>query len=386
MAQMPQDKWKFDTRAIHAGQEPDPTTGAVITPIYATSTYRQEAPNVHKGFDYGRSQNPTRFAYERALANLEGGDAAFAFASGMAAISTVLEILESGAHIIATDDIYGGTYRLFEKVRRHSGHLDVTYADLTRLDALEALLRPTTRMLWLETPTNPTLKLLDLAALAAFAKKHSLITVVDNTFCSPWVQRPLEYGIDIVVHSTTKYVNGHSDVIGGAAIANGKLAEKIGFLQNAVGGIAGPFDCFLAHRGLKTLGLRMQRQCENALALARWLEQHPKLERVLYPGLPSHPQHALALKQMPKFGAMIAAIVKGGQEGAVTMLKRSRLFAIGFSLGGVESLSEHPASMTHAGLPPQTRRALGIEEGMVRLSIGIEDASDLIEDLKQALE
>ena len=382
----PNDQWTFDTRAIHAGQEPDPSTGAVIVPIYATSTYRQEAPNVHKGFDYGRSHNPTRFAYERAIANLEGGKAGFAFASGLAAISTVLEILEAGSHVIATDDIYGNTYRLLEQVRRHSCHLSTSYVDMTNLKAMAAAVTPQTRMIWLESPTNPLLKILDLEAIAGFAKKHELITVVDNTFCSPWVQRPLDYGIDIVVHSATKYINGHSDVIGGVVVANSPYQEKIGFLQNAIGSIAGPFDSFLAHRGLKTLGIRLQRQCENALQIATWLEQHLQVERVLYPGLPSHPQHELAKKQMPKFGGMLSVVLKGGEAKVISTLKRCELFALAISLGGIESLIEHPATMTHAAMPAAIRRQIGIEDGLVRISAGIEDADDLIRDLQQALQ
>ena len=380
------DQWSFETRAIHAGQEVDPTTGAVIVPIYATSTYKQEAPNVHKGFDYGRSHNPTRFAYERAIANLEGGEAGFAFASGLAAISAVLEILEGGSHIIATDDLYGGTFRLFEKVRRHSGNLDFSYVDLADLDAVERAITPKTRMIWIETPTNPTLKLLDLDAIASFAKKRGLITVVDNTFCSPWVQRPLEYGIDIVVHSATKYINGHSDIIGGVAVTGEAYREQIGFLQNAIGGIAGPFDSFLAHRGLKTLGIRLQKQCENAAEIAAWLEKHPQVERVAYPGLPSHPQHELAKRQMPKFGGMLTAVLKGGTPKVFSTLKRCEVFTLAESLGAVESLIEHPATMTHAGIPPETRRKLGIDDGLIRLSVGIENARDLIDDLAAALQ
>jgi len=380
------DKWKFDTRAIHAGQEPDPTTGAVIVPIYATSTYKQEAPNVHKGFDYGRSHNPTRFAYERAIANLEGGEAGFAFASGLAAIGTVLEILESGSHVIATDDIYGGTFRLFERVRKHSSKLDFSYVDVNNLDALAAAVKPETRMIWIESPTNPLFKLIDLEAIVGFAKKRGLITVVDNTFCSPWVQRPLEYGIDIVVHSATKYLNGHSDIIGGVAVTNTTYKEKIGFLQNAIGGIAGPFDSFLAHRGLKTLGIRLQRQCENALAIAQWLEKHPQIEHVTYPGLPSHPQHDLAKRQMPKFGGMLNAVVKGGTAKAVSTLKRCQVFTLAESLGAIESLIEHPALMTHATIPAETRKKIGIEDGLIRLSAGIENVEDLIDDLEQALQ
>jgi cystathionine gamma-lyase len=379
------DKWKFDTRAIHAGQEDDPTTGAVITPIYATSTYKQEAPNVNRGYDYGRSHNPTRYAYERAVANLEGGKSGFAFASGLAAIATVLEILEAGSHIIATDDIYGNTYRLFEKVRKHSSHIEVTYVDMTDIKAIAAAVKPNTRMIWLESPTNPLLKILDLGAIAAFAKKRELITAVDNTFCSPWVQRPLEYGIDIVVHSATKYINGHSDVIGGIVVCNTPYAEKIGYLQNAVGAIAGPFDCFLAHRGLKTLGIRLQRQCENAMTVAEWLQKHPQVERVIYPGLPSHPQHALAKKQMPKFGGMLSAVFKGGEPKVIAALSKVQVFTLAISLGGIESLIEHPPTMTHAAMTPELRKSIGIEDGLVRISVGIEDAQDLIDDLNQAL-
>ena len=381
------DSWGFDTNAIHAGQEFDPTTNAVITPIYATSTYAQEAPGVHKGFDYGRSHNPTRFAYERAVAHLEGGTAGFAFASGMAAISTVLELLEAGSHIIAMDDIYGGTYRLFERVRKHSAKLEVSYVDLSKPKLLEAAIKPNTRMLWVETPTNPLLKLVDLEAVAAIARKHKLIAVADNTFASPWIQRPIEYGFDIVVHSATKYLNGHSDIIGGIAVAgeNNEIKEKLGFLQNAIGSIASPFDSFLVHRGVKTLGLRMRQHCTNALAVAEWLEKHPKIERVIYPGLASHPQHALAKKQMRNgFGGMISAVLKGGAEAATTVLKHTQLFTLAESLGGIESLIEHPAIMTHASIPADIRRKIGIEDGLIRLSVGIENEADLIADLEQA--
>ena len=377
----------FDTRAIHAGQYPDPTTGAVITPIYATSTYVQEAPGVHKGFDYGRSHNPTRFAYERAVADLEGGSGAFAFASGLAAAGTILELLEHGSHIIAMEDIYGGTYRLFERVRKNSAGLEVTYVDLSDPTKLEAAIRPNTRLLWVETPTNPLLKLVDLEAVAALARKHNIISVADNTFATPWLQRPLSLGFDVVLHSATKYLNGHSDIIGGIAVAgeNTEIRDRLGFLQNAVGSIASPFDSFLAHRGVKTLGLRMERHCRNALEVAHWLEAHPKIERVIYPGLVSHPQYALAVKQMPGFGGMISAIVKGGVEPASEMLKRCEIFALAESLGGIESLIEHPAIMTHASIPAEVRRKTGIDDGLIRLSVGIENAQDLINDLKQAL-
>ncbi len=377
----------FDTRAIHAGQTPDATTGAVITPIYATSTYVQEAPGVHKGFDYGRSHNPTRFTYERVVADLEGGSAGFAFASGLAAASTVLELLPAGSHVIAMDDIYGGTYRLFERVRRTSAALQFSYVDLTQPEKLQEAIRDNTRMLWVETPTNPLLKLVDLEAVAAIAKKAGIITVADNTFATPWIQQPLKLGFDVVVHSATKYINGHSDIIGGLAIAgsNKEIQEKLGFLQNAVGAIASPFDSFLAHRGVKTLGIRMQRHCENAMEIASWLQKHPKIERVIYPGLSSHPQHAIAQKQMSAFGGMISAVVKGGEVAATSMLKRCEIFTLAESLGGIESLIEHPALMTHASIPAEVRQKIGIDDGLVRLSVGIENLQDLLADLESAL-
>ena len=387
MKQKHNASWHFDTRAIHAEQEFDETTGAVITPIYATSTYAQIAPGEHKGFDYGRSHNPTRFAYERAVANLEGGSAGFAFASGLAAASTVLELLEAGSHIIATDDLYGGTYRLFERVRKHSARLSVSYVDLSDPQALAAAIQPNTKMLWVETPTNPLLKLVDLAALSAIAKKHALITVADNTFATPYLQRPLELGFDIVLHSATKYINGHSDIIGGLAVVgdNTELAEKLGFLQNAIGAIASPFDSFLAHRGVKTLGLRMERHSSNALAVATWLQAHPAVQRVYYPHLPSHPQHALALKQMSSGGGMVSAILNGGQDAAVHMLKQVQVFTLAESLGGVESLIEHPTTMTHASIPAEVRHKIGIADGLIRISVGIENEADLIADLAGAL-
>ncbi len=377
----------FDTKAIHAGQHVDPTTGAVITPIYATSTYAQESPGVHKGYDYGRSHNPTRFAFERAIAALENGTSGFAFASGLASIGTTLELLDAGSHIVAMDDLYGGTYRLLERVRKRSAGLDITYVDLTNLSLLKAALRPTTKMVWIETPTNPLLKLADIAAIAEEAHKHGLIVAVDNTFASPWIQKPLDLGADIVVHSATKYINGHSDVIGGVAITNKQeLAEKLGFLQNAVGAISGPFDSFLMHRGLKTLGLRMERHNTSAMQLAAWLEKHPKIERVLYPGLPSHPQYALAKRQMSgKGGGIITAFLKDGLSAAKSVLTRTQLFTLAESLGGVESLIEHPAIMTHASIPREVRKANGISDGLIRLSVGIEDVSDLQVDLEEAL-
>lgn len=384
---MTSEKMAFDTLAIHGGQYPDPTTGAVITPIYATSTYKQEAPGVHKGFDYGRSHNPTRFAFERAIAVLENGTYGFAFSSGLAGMGAVLDTLAAGAHIVATDDLYGGSYRLFERVRKQSANLTTSYVDLTDPANLKAAVTPQTRMVWLETPTNPMLKLVDIEAVAREARALGLLTVVDNTFASPWVQRPLDLGADIVVHSATKYLNGHSDIIGGAVVTkDDALAERIGFVQNAVGSILGPFDSFLAHRGLKTLGLRMQRHCENALEIARWLEGRDDVERVIYPGLESHPQHALARRQMRNgFGGMISVIVKGGLEQASRSLSKFQIFALAESLGGIESLIEHPGLMTHASIPAETRAKFGVSDGLIRLSVGIEDVEDLKADIAQAL-
>lgn len=376
----------FDTNAIHAGQYPDPTTGAVITPIYATSTYVQEAPGVHKGFDYGRSHNPTRFAFERAIAALEEGTAGFAFSSGLAAIGALLDMFEQGSHIIAMDDIYGGSFRLFDKVRKHSAGLEVSYIDLSNLELIEQAITPHTKLIWVETPTNPLLKLADIEEIAKIAKKHDIILAVDNTFASPYIQKPLMLGADIVVHSATKYINGHSDVIGGVAVTNREdLAQKIGFVQNAVGSIAGPFDAFLMHRGLKTLGLRMEKHSKNALEIATWLESHPGVEKVYYPGLESHPQHALAKRQMTTgYGGMISVVLKGGLERATTFLKATKIFTLAESLGGIESLIEHPAIMTHATIPVDTRKKLGIEDGLVRLSVGIENLEDLLADLEGA--
>ncbi len=376
----------FATRAIHAGQQHDPTTGAVMVPIYATSTYAQESPGVHKGFEYSRSQNPTRMAFERCIADLESGTHGFAFASGLAAIATILELLDSGAHIIATDDIYGGSFRLFDQVRRRSAGLHFDLVDMSDLAAIEAAIRANTRMIWIETPTNPLLRLADLAGIAALAKKHQLITVADNTFASPYTQRPLESGIDIVMHSTTKYLNGHSDIIGGCVVVNAdELGEKLKFLQNAIGSIAGPFDSFLALRGLKTLAVRMERHCSNALAIARRLEKNSKVARVIYPGLESHPQHKLAKKQMSAFGGIVTFVVKGDLSTTRRVLERTRLFTLAESLGGVESLIEHPAIMTHASIPAHKRDAIGISDALVRLSVGIEDADDLLADLDMAL-
>lgn len=377
----------FGTRTIHGGQSHDPTTGAVMVPIYATSTYAQASPGVHKGFEYARSQNPTRFAFERAVADLESGAAAFAFASGLAAIATVLELNDAGAHVVATDDIYGGTFRLMERVRKRSAGLQASFADFTDLAAVEAAIRPETRMLWVETPTNPLLRVVDLEAVAALARRRGLIAVADNTFCSPFIQRPLELGLDIVVHSTTKYLNGHSDMVGGVAVVgdNADLAERLKFLQNAVGAISGPFDSFLALRGLKTLALRMERHSANGLKIAQWLEGRPGIRRVLYPGLESHPQHPVAARQMHAFGGMISVELDRDLAGTKRFLERTQLFTLAESLGGVESLIEHPALMTHGSIPAEKRAALGITDGLVRLSAGIEDADDLIADLDQAL-
>lgn len=374
------------TRAIHAGQQPDPSTGAIMTPIYATSTYVQESPGKHKGYEYSRTQNPTRMAYERCVADLESGVAGFAFASGLGAASTVLDMLDSGSHVIAMDDLYGGSYRLFERVRRRSAGLGFSFVDLNDMAALKAALKPNTRMIWAETPTNPMLKLVDLAKISQFAKKHGLILVVDNTFCSPMLQRPLEFGADLVLHSATKYLNGHSDMVGGIVVAgNAELAEQMAFLQNSVGAIAGPFDSFLAMRGLKTLHLRMKAHCESAIELAKWLEGHPAIDRVIYPGLKSHPQHGLARRQMDGFGGIISVELKGGLKSARRMLERCELFALAESLGGVESLIEHPAIMTHASVPPANRKRLGISDGLVRLSVGVEDVRDLKSELETAL-
>lgn len=380
----------FNTRALHVGQEPEEVTGAIIPPIFATSTYVQSSPGVHKGLDYGRSHNPTRWAYERCAADLEGGAAAFSFASGMAAAATVLDLLPHGSHVIACDDLYGGTYRLFERVRKHSAGLEISYVDLSDSSAaqakLEAARKPNTKMVWVESPTNPLLKIIDLEQVAAFATKHSLISVCDNTFASPFLQRPLEHGFSLVLHSATKYLNGHSDVIGGLVVvgSNNELQERMGFLQNAVGSVPSPFDCFLILRGIKTLGVRVERHCENARAIAEYLESHPKVERVFYPGLPSHPQHKTAMKQMSAGGGMVTMIIKGGLEASRKFLEQVRLFSLAESLGGVESLIEHPAIMTHASIPKEVREKTGIVDGLIRLSVGIEDVDDLREGLEVA--
>lgn len=382
-------KQHFATRVIHAGQTPDPSTGAIMPPIYATSTFVQESPGVNKGLDYGRSHNPTRWALERCVADLEGGAQAFAFASGLAAIATVLEIADAGSHIIAGDDMYGGSYRLFERVRKRSAGHEFTYVDMTNPENLLAAIRPETKMVWVETPTNPMLKLADLAAIGKICRERGIIAVADNTFASPCLQRPLELGFDIVVHSTTKYMNGHSDVIGGIAIVGGlphqaAWCEQLGFLQNSIGAIAGPFDSFLTLRGIKTLALRIERTCSNALDLAHWLEAQPQVSKVYYPGLKAHPQHELAKRQMSGFGGIISVDLKSDLAGSRRFLEACKVFALAESLGGIESLIEHPAIMTHATIPVATRAKLGISDTLIRLSVGVENVEDLRDDLKGA--
>ena len=376
----------LSTLAIHAGQQPDPSTGAIMTPIYASSTYVQRSPGEHQGYEYSRSQNPTRQAYEDCIAALEGGSRGLAFASGMATTATILELLDHGDHIIAMDDLYGGTLRLFEQVRKRSAGLSFSFVDLTDLDALAAAVQPNTRMIWVESPTNPMLKLVDLQAVADFAKSKNLLTVADNTFATPILQQPLSFGFDIVMHSATKYINGHSDMVGGIAVtADEALGERLWFLQNSIGAIAGPFDSYLALRGVKTLSIRMQAHCANAIKIAHWLNQHEAIERVIYPGLANHPQHELAKRQMSDFGGMLSVVLKRGLTASKQFLERCEIFALAESLGGVESLIEHPAIMTHASVPQEVRAQLGIDDGLVRLSVGIEDLDDLIADLDQAL-
>jgi len=377
----------FSTRAIHAGQEPDPTTGAVMVPIYATSTFAQESPGVNKGFEYARGKNPTRMAFEACIADLEGGVQAFGFGSGMAATSTALELLDAGSHIVTGDDLYGGSWRLFERVRRRSMGLDFSYIDLSDLAAVEAAITEKTKMLWVETPTNPMMKLADIAALSKIAKAHNLILVVDNTFASPYCQQPLALGADIVMHSATKYLNGHSDVVGGVLIAKTpEMAAELKFLQNSIGGVMGPFDAFLVNRGLKTLALRMKAHCENALKLAQWLEGRAGVQKVIYPGLESHPQHELAKSQMTGgFGGMVSVVIDGDLERTKRVLERVQVFTLAESLGGVESLVNHPAIMTHASIPKDVREASGVTDNLIRLSVGVENIEDLIADLDQAL-
>jgi len=378
----------FATRAIHAGQEPDPTTGAIMTPVYLTSTYVQESPGKHKGYDYSRSINPTRLAYEKCVADLESGTRGFAFASGLAAMSTILDLLESGSHIVVSDDLYGGTFRLFDKVRKISANLEFTYVDLTDATSLEEAIKKNTRMVWIETPSNPLLKIIDLEAIAKIAREHKILSVSDNTFATPWIQRPLEFGFDLVVHSATKYLNGHSDMIGGIAVVgeNKELSDRMWFLQNSVGAIAGAFDSFLVLRSLKTLALRMERHCANALELARWLEEQSQVKSVSYPGLKSHPQHDLARTQMRGFGGMVTIVLNTDLEGTKRFLENTHLFSLAESLGGVESLINHPALMTHASVPKEKRDALGVGDSLVRISVGVEDLRDLIDDLQFAFE
>ena len=380
--------YQFATKAIHSGQEPDPSTGAVIGPIYATSTYAQESPGVFKGYDYSRTSNPTRKSLEVCMADLENGGTGFAFSSGMAATATILELLDSGDHVISMDDVYGGTYRLFENVRRRSAGIEFSFANLSDPDSLLANLKENTKMIWVESPSNPLLKIVDLQKVSAFAKEHGLITVCDNTFCSPYIQKPLELGFDLVVHSATKYLNGHSDVVGGIAVCSDQredLAENLAFLANSIGSIMGPFDSFLVLRSLKTLQVRMQQHCANAQQIADFLQAHSGIDKVYYPGLPDHPNHAIAEAQMNGFGGMVTAVLKGGLSSATKFLERTELFTLAESLGGVESLIEHPAIMTHASIPPEIRQELGIEDGLVRLSVGIEAVDDLVRDLDNAL-
>lgn len=378
------EKMKFSTRAIHAGQQPDPTTGAIMTPVYLTSTYVQESPGVHKGWEYSRTHNPTRKAYENCIANLESAQFGFAFASGCAAATTIMHLLKGGDHVVAMDDMYGGTFRLFDKVLKNDG-FEFSYEDLTQPENFSKAIKPNTKMVWLETPTNPTLKLTDIKAIAKIAKQKNILVVVDNTFMSPMFQRPIELGADIVVHSATKYIGGHSDVVGGVAVTNDpKIAEKIGFYSNSMGGVQGAFDSFLALRSLKTLPIRMKAHNENAIKVAQFLETHPMVEKIIYPGLKSHPQHELAKSQMHGFGGMITFFIKGGLEASRKFLESVQVFALAESLGGVESLIEHPAIMTHASVPPDQRKKLGIDDSLIRLSVGIEDIEDLLADLKQA--
>jgi cystathionine gamma-lyase len=379
---------EFATRAIHAGQKPDPSTGAIMTPIYATSTYVQESPGKHKGYDYSRSINPTRLAYEKCIADLESGTRGFAFASGLAAMATALDLLDSGSHVVVSDDLYGGTFRLFEKVRRRSANLDFTYVDLTDASQFESAIKKNTRMVWIETPSNPLLKIIDLEAVAKIARERKIISVSDNTFATPWIQRPIEVGFDLVIHSATKYLNGHSDLVGGVIVVgeDKQLADQVAFLQNSVGAIAGVFDSFLVLRSLKTLALRMERHCANALDIARWLEDQAPVKSVSYPGLKSHPQHDLARQQMRGFGGMVTMVLKTDLAGTRRFLENTELFALAESLGGVESLINHPALMTHASVPKEQREALGVTDSLVRLSVGVEDLRDLIDDLKFAFE
>lgn len=376
---------RFATRAIHAGVEPDPTTGAIMTPVYFTSTYVQEAPGRHKGYEYSRSDHPTRAVLERNLAQLEGVDYGLAFASGLSAENTVLNLLQVGDHVLATQDLYGGTYRLFQRVWAKFG-LEFSFVSGEDLESVRRAIRPNTKLLWIETPSNPMLNIVDLRALSELAHAHGVRVVVDNTFATPYLQRPFEHGADIVVHSTTKYLGGHSDVVGGAiCVREAALYEQLKFYQNAVGAVPGPMDCFLVLRGIKTLALRMRQHCANAQKIAEYLAEHPEVERVLYPGLPTHPGHTLAKRQMDGFGGIVSVIFKGGLERALRFMRHTRLFALAESLGGVESLMCHPVTMTHASVPPEARAEIGLSDALIRLSVGVEDVEDLIEDLEQAI-
>ena len=385
---MTKDKKGFDTRAIHAGQKNDPVTGAVMTPIYATSTYAQESPGVHKGYEYSRTSNPTRKALEDCIASLENGDQGFAFASGMAATSTILELLDSGDHVIASDDLYGGTYRLMEDVRKRTSSLDFSFVDFSKTSNILDAIKPNTKMLWLETPSNPLLKITDLEAVSSVMENKDIIKVCDNTFSSPRIQQPLDFGFDIVMHSATKYIGGHSDVVAGLAVTSKErsdLSERLAYLINASGGMTGPFDSFMLLRSLKTLSIRMEKHSENAQLVAEFLENHPLVSKIIYPGLESHPEHNIAKKQMRLYGGMVTFVVSGGLSQAKKVLENLEIFTLAESLGGAESLAEHPAIMTHSSIPKETREALGIDDGLIRLSVGIETAEDLINDLKNAL-
>ncbi len=379
-------KHQFETRVIHAGCEPDSGTGAIMTPIFQTSTYVQESPGKHKGYEYSRTHNPTRTALEKNIASLEEGNYGLAFSSGMSAISTIIQTLNTGDHVICCDDVYGGTFRLFDKVLKRY-KLEFDFIDLTNPQSLEGHIKNNTKVIWLESPSNPLLKLIDIASIVNIAKKNNVLVVVDNTFATPFFQKPLKLGADIVMHSATKYLNGHSDVIGGAVIINDKgLYDKLRFLQNAVGVVPGPFDCFLVLRGIKTLAVRMERHEDNAMKIAQFLENHPEVRKVIYPGLKSHPQHELARKQMVGFGGVVTFFIRGGLEAARRFLERVKVFSLAESLGGVESLIEHPAIMTHASLPEEVREKVGISDELIRISVGIENIDDLIDDLKKALE
>ena len=383
---MHNDEKQFATRVIHGGQRPDPTTGAIMPPIYATSTYVQQSPGRHKGYEYSRTHNPTRQAFERSIANLESATHGFAFASGMAATATILELLDSGSHVVAMNDLYGGTRRLFHGVRERSAGLEFSFVDMTDPDLVEGALKENTRMLWVESPSNPLLRIVDFEAVVAIAHARNILVVADNTFATPCLQRPLEFGVDVVMHSATKFINGHSDMVGGIAVtANAELAEQLAYLSNAIGAVAGPFDSFLALRGVKTLDVRMERHCSNALAIAEWLARDTRVARVIYPGLPTHPQHELAMRQMSGFGGIVTFFIDGDLAAARRFLERCEVFALAESLGGVESLVDHPAIMTHASVPLAEREALGIDDRLIRLSVGIEAAEDLIADLDRAL-